>query len=78
MREAHIALRGAFAAETTDAKTIGDAVTAVKERANVVFDHVNATLIKIATTLPPEARKAYFTMGFPRVRERRNTERRER
>ncbi|MGH7003928.1 MAG: periplasmic heavy metal sensor [Alphaproteobacteria bacterium] len=78
LREVHANLRGAYAADNADAKSIGDAVMAVKDKANGVFDHVNATLLKIATALPPEARKAYFTAGFPRARQRRGAERRER
>jgi uncharacterized membrane protein len=70
MRQAHINMRTAFAADQADAKAIGDAVTALKEKASAVFDHANAALLKIATTLPPESRKAYFNAGFPRPRER--------
>jgi uncharacterized membrane protein len=70
LRQAHLDLRGAFAAERADAKSLGDAVAALKTSANGVFDHANATLLKIATTLSPEARKAYFSAGFPRPRDR--------
>ena len=76
LREAHMNLRGAFAADAADAKSIGAAITAVKERANTVFDQLNGTLAKIAAALPPESRKAYFTAGFPRARERRSSEER--
>lgn len=70
MRQAHIDMRTAFAADQADAKALGDAVAALKEKASAAFDHANATLLKIATTLPPESRKAYFNAGFPRPRER--------
>jgi uncharacterized membrane protein len=70
MRQAHIDMRTAFGADQSDAKALGDAVTALKEKASAVFDHANATLLKIATTLPPEQRKAYFNAGFPRPRDR--------
>jgi uncharacterized membrane protein len=77
LRQAHLDLRAVFAADQADAKSLGDAVAALKEKANVVFDQANATLVKIGTTLSPEARKAYFNAGFPRPRER-NRDRSER
>jgi uncharacterized membrane protein len=75
MRQAHVDMRTAFAADQADQKALGDAVAKLKERANAVFDHANATLLKIGTALPPEARKTYFTAGFPRPRERDRTPR---
>lgn len=75
MRQAHIGLRTAFSADQADPKALGDAVAALKEKANAAFDHANATLLKIATMLPAEARKAYFSAGFPRPRERDRTPR---
>jgi hypothetical protein len=45
-------------------------VAALKDRANGMFDHVNATLLKIGAALPPDARKAYFNAGFARGRDR--------
>ena len=75
MRQAHIDMRTAFSADQADAKTLGDAVGALKEKASAVFDHANATLLKIGTALPAEARKAYFAAGFPRPRERDRTPR---
>jgi uncharacterized membrane protein len=77
LRQAHLDLRAAFGADQADAKSLGDAVATLKEKANAVFDQANATLIKLGTTLSPEARKAYFNAGFPRPRER-NRERPER
>lgn len=70
LREAHVGMRTAFAADQPDAKAMADAVATVKDRANGMFDHVNATLLKIAAALPAEARKAYFNAGFARARER--------
>lgn len=70
LREAHIAMRTAFAADQADAKSLGDAVAAFREKANAMFDQVNATLLKIAAALPAEQRKAYFNAGFPRPRMR--------
>ncbi len=70
LREAHIAMRAAFAGDQSDPKALADAVTAVREKANAMFDQVNATLLKIAAALPAESRKAYFNAGFPRPRER--------
>ncbi|MBL8665404.1 MAG: hypothetical protein JNM29_21400, partial [Candidatus Odyssella sp.] len=56
-----------------------DAVAAFRDKANAMFDHANATLLRIAAALPAESRKAYFNAGFPRPRERREREpRRER
>jgi uncharacterized membrane protein len=79
LREAHIAMRTAFAADQADAKSLADAVAAFRDKANAMFDHANATLFKIAAALPAESRKAYFNAGFPRPRERRPREpRRER
>jgi uncharacterized membrane protein len=70
LRQAHMDMRAAFSADQGDAKALGDAVAALKEKASAVFDHANATLLKIATTLPAEARKTYFAAGFPRPRAR--------
>ena len=70
LRQAHVGMRAAFTADQADAKAMADAVAAVKERANGMFDHVNTTLLKIAAALPAEARKAYFNAGFARARER--------
>ena len=70
LRQAHVDLRAVFAADQAGAKALGDAVAALKEKANGVFDHANATLLKIAAALPPESRKAYFNAGFPRPRDR--------
>jgi len=70
LREAHMSMRAAFAADQTDAKALDDAVAAFKEKANAMFDHANATLLKIAAALPAESRKAYFNAGFPRPRVR--------
>ena len=70
LRQAHAGMRTAFASDQADAKAMGDAVANLKERANGMFDHVNATLLKIAAALPPEARKSYFNAGFTRPRER--------
>ena len=78
LRQAHIDMRAAFAADQADAKSLGDAVAAFREKANAMFDHVNATLVKIATALPAEQRKAYFNAGFPRPRNRHRAPRRER
>ena len=78
MRQAHIDMRSAFAADQADAKTLGDSVAAFREKANALFDHVNATLLKIAAALPAEQRKAYFNAGFPRPRHRDREPRRER
>ncbi len=78
LRDAHMAMRAAFAADQADAKSLGDAVAAFREKANAMFDQVNATLIKIATALPAEQRKAYFNAGFPRPRYRHREPRRER
>jgi len=75
MRQAHIDMRSAFAADQADPKALGNAVAALKEKANAAFDHANATLLKIAAALPAEARKAYFAAGFPRPRERDRTPR---
>lgn len=77
MRQAHIDMRTAFAADQSDAKALDDAVAAFKEKANAMFDHANATLLKIATALPAEARKKYFGAGFPRPRERERRSERE-
>jgi len=70
LRQAHIDMRAAFSGDQADAKALGDAVATFKEKANAVFDHANATLLKIAAALPAEARKKYFAAGFPRPRER--------
>jgi uncharacterized membrane protein len=70
MRRAHIDMRAAFAADQADAKSLGDAVAAFKDKANAMFDHANATLLKIAAALPAESRKKYFSAGFPRPRGR--------
>ena len=79
LRDAHIAMRTAFTADQSDAKALTDAVAAFREKANAMFDHANATLLKIAAALPAESRKAYFSAGFPRPRVRRVREpRRER
>jgi uncharacterized membrane protein len=71
LRDAHIAMRTAFTADEADAKSLADAVTAFREKANAMFDHANATLLKIAAALPGDSRKVYFNAGFPRPRERR-------
>jgi uncharacterized membrane protein len=78
LRQAHLDLRTAFSADQADAKSLGDAVAALREKANAVFDQANATLVKIGTTLSPEARKAYFGAGFPRPRERNRERNRDR
>lgn len=79
LREAQTAMRAAFAADQADAKSLADAVAAFRDKANAMFDHANATLLRIAAALPAESRKAYFNAGFPRPRERREREpRRER
>lgn len=78
LRQAHIDMRTAFGADQADAKTLGDAVAAFREKANALFDHANATLLKIAAALPAEQRKAYFNAGFPRPRNRHREPRRER
>jgi uncharacterized membrane protein len=70
LRQAHLELRSAYVADQADAKQLADAVAKFKTRADAVFEAVNATLIKIATALPAESRKAYFNAGFPRRRER--------
>ncbi len=70
LRDAHIAMRTAFIADQADAKSLADAVTAFREKANAMFDHANATLLKIAAALPADQRKAYFNAGFPRPRNR--------
>jgi hypothetical protein len=64
-------MRTAFTADEADAKSLADAVTAFREKANAMFDHANATLLKIAAALPGDSRKVYFNAGFPRPRERR-------
>jgi len=71
LRQAHAAMRTAFGADQADAKTMTEAVAVLKDKANAMFDHVNATLLKIAAVLPSDARKAYFNAGFARGRERR-------
>jgi hypothetical protein len=63
-------MRAAFAADQAEAKSLGDAVAAFKDKANAMFDHANATLLKIAAALPAESRKKYFSAGFPRPRGR--------
>jgi len=78
MRESHLGLRAAFVADGADAKSMADAVAAHKEKANALFDQVNATLLKIALALPAEARKTYFGAGFPRPRAGRRAPRGER
>lgn len=79
LRDAQMAMRTAFAADQADAKSLAEAVAAFRDKANAMFDHANATLLKIAAALPAESRKAYFNAGFPRPRERREREpRRER
>jgi uncharacterized membrane protein len=78
LRQARMDMRTAFAADQADAKSLGDAVAAFKDKANAMFDHANATLLKIATMLPPESRKAYFNAGFPRPRGRDRERRSER
>jgi uncharacterized membrane protein len=70
LRDAHVELRNAYAADQADAKSLADAVAKFKASADGLFDHINATLQKIATALPADARKAYFSAGFAR-RERR-------
>jgi uncharacterized membrane protein len=75
LRQAHIEMRTAFAADQADPKTLGDTVAALKDKANAVFDQANATLLKIAAALPASARKSYFNAGFPRPRERDRTQR---
>ncbi len=70
LRQAQMGMRAAYAADQADPKALGDAVAALKEKANAVFDHANATLLKVATALPPSARKTYFAAGFPRPRDR--------
>jgi uncharacterized membrane protein len=77
LRQAHLDMRAAFAADQADAKSLGDAVAAFKEKANAMFDHANATLLNIATALPADARKAYFSAGFPRPRGRERRSERE-
>lgn len=78
LRQAHMDMRTAFAADQADAKSLGDAVAAFREKANAMFDQANATLLKIAAALPPEARKKYFSAGFPRPRGRDRERRSER
>lgn len=75
LRQAHVDLRTAYVADQADAKSLADAVAAFKAKADGALDHVNATLIKIATALPAEARKAYFNAGFPRRDRERRPER---
>jgi len=75
LRQAQVDLRTAYVADQADAKSLADAVAAFKAKADGVLDHVNATLIKIATALPAEVRKAYFSAGFPRRDRDRRPER---
>ncbi|MCW5773698.1 MAG: periplasmic heavy metal sensor [Rhodospirillaceae bacterium] len=72
LRAAHEDLRRTFVADAADEKAMTSAVAALKDKANGVFDLANSALLKIAATLPPAARKAYFEAGFrrPRFRDR--------
>jgi uncharacterized membrane protein len=72
LRDSHAQLRDAFTADTADAKSMSAAVASLKAKANGVYDLVNATLLKIAAALPPDARKAYFGAGIRSPRRSRH------
>ena len=77
LRDAHFDLRKAYAADRADAKSLAEATAQFKAKTDSLLDHVSATLAKIATALPAEARKAYFNAGFARRERRRERQERQ-
>ncbi len=71
-REARVELRRVLTADQMDTKALEAAVVNLRARADAVHDHIGATLVRVATTLPPEARKAYFNAGLSRASRRRS------
>ncbi len=74
LREARAEFRRVLTADQTDSAAIEAAVANLRARADAVHDHISATLTRVAATLPPEARKAYFNAGLTRASRRRSDE----